>query len=89
MDPRPLNTSFAKAELLEAKRAVANSKLLEFRKQCWRLAALVQQGVIEKSEAIDNLWEIATAHALVRALGQDHVDIIIHEPFGAFGEVAA
>jgi hypothetical protein len=85
------NTSVAhaKAELLEAWRAVANAKLVEFRRQCWRLAALAQQGTISKSEAIDNLWEIATAHALVRALGPDHVEIIINEPFVALGEAAA
>jgi hypothetical protein len=91
MDSGPLNTPVAqaKAELLEAWRAVANAKLLEFRRQCWRLAALAQQGKINESEAVDSLWEIATAHALVRALGPDHVEAIIREPFVALGGMAA
>jgi hypothetical protein len=36
-------------ELLEAWRAVANAKLTEFRRQCWRLAMLVRQGIIDKT----------------------------------------
>jgi hypothetical protein len=71
------------AEFLEASRAVANAKLIEFRRQCWRLAGLVRQGAVSKIDAVDILWEIATAHALVRALGEDHVELIISEPFMA------
>jgi len=59
-------------DLIEAWRAVANAKLAEFRRQCWRLALLVR---------INRLWEIATAHALVRALGEDRVQAIIDEAF--------
>jgi hypothetical protein len=78
------------ADLLEAWRAVANAKLVEFRRQAWRLAALVRQGTITKTDAVDALWTIATAHALVRALGEDHVEVIIAEPFVAqVGEVAS
>jgi hypothetical protein len=68
-------------ELLEAWRAVANAKLTEYRRQCWRLAMLVRQGVVEKTAAVDRLWEIATAHALVRALGEDRIEAIIAEAF--------
>jgi hypothetical protein len=68
-------------ELLEAWRAVANSKLVEFRRQCWRLAILAQQGVVDKSAAVDRLYEIALAHALVRALGEDRVEAILAEAF--------
>jgi hypothetical protein len=71
----------AKCELLEAWRAVANAKLDEYRRQSWRLALLVQRGSLEKRAAIDRLWEIATAHALVRSLGEDRVQAIISEPF--------
>jgi len=79
----------ASRELLEAWRAVANAKLNEYRRQSWRLAHLVQRGIIEKQAAIDRLWEIATAHALVRALGEDHVQAIISEPFIAVCAEAA
>jgi hypothetical protein len=39
-------------ELLEAWRSVANSKLVEYRRQCWRLSMLVRQGVVCKQSAI-------------------------------------
>jgi hypothetical protein len=76
-------TSVQERELLAAWRAVANAKLAEFRRQCWRLALLVRQGVIDKAAAVDRLWEIATAHALVRALGEDRVQAIIEEAFAS------
>ena len=67
--------------LIEAWRAVANAKLTEYRKQCWRLALLVRQGTVDKTAAVDRLWEIATVHALVRALGEDRVQAILDEAF--------
>jgi hypothetical protein len=68
------------AEFLETRRAVANAKLVEFRRQCWRLAGLVD-GIASKRDVIDLLWEVAIAHALVRALGDDRVEAIIAEAF--------
>jgi hypothetical protein len=68
-------------ELLEAWRAVANAKLTEYRRQAWRLAIRVQQGIVDKTAAVDRLWEIAIAHALVRSLGEDRVQAIIAEAF--------
>jgi hypothetical protein len=79
----------AERELLKAWRAVANAKLVEFRRQCWRLAGLVGQGTVKKIDAVDRLWEIAAAHALVRALGEDHVQLIISEAFVALTNEAA
>jgi hypothetical protein len=67
--------------LLEAWRAVANAKLIEFRRQCWRLAILWRKGAITKQNAVDRLWEIAVAHALVRSLGDDRIEAIIAEAF--------
>jgi hypothetical protein len=68
-------------ELLEAWRAVANAKLREYRRQCWRLAGLVRQGLVDKQAEVDRLREIAIAHALVRSLGPDRVQLIITEAF--------
>jgi pantothenate kinase-related protein Tda10 len=68
-------------ELIEAWRAVANAKLAEYRRQCWRLAHLVRQGTIDRTAAVERLYEIAIAHALVRALGDDRVQAIIAEAF--------
>jgi hypothetical protein len=84
----------ADRELLEAWRAVANAKLAEYRRQCWRLATLVQQGIVGRVAAVDRLWEIAIAHALVRALGEERVQAILDEAFAGvefdpmFSEVA-
>ena len=68
-------------ELLEAWRTVANAKLAEYRRQAWRLALLVRRGMIDKTAAVDRLWEIAIAHALVRSLGEDRVQAILNEAF--------
>jgi hypothetical protein len=73
----------AETELREAWRAVANAKLVEYRRQCWRLAILAQRGVVAKQSAVDALYTIATAHALVRALGDDRIEAIIAEAFAA------
>lgn len=67
--------------LLDAWRVVANAKLAAFRQQCWRLALLSQQGGVGTHAAVDRLWEIASAHALIRALGDDRVQAIISEAF--------
>jgi len=67
--------------LLMAWREVANAKLNEFRRQSWKLALLVQQGLVDKTAAVDQLWQIAIAHALVRALGDDRVQAILDEAF--------
>jgi hypothetical protein len=68
-------------EFLETRRACANAKLTEFRKQCWRLAILSRQGVVEEIAAVDLLREISIAHALVRALGEDRTEAILAEAF--------
>jgi hypothetical protein len=67
--------------LIEAWRAVATAKLTEFRRQCCRLAFLARRGIVNKDVAVDRLWEIAIAHALVRALGEDRVQAILDEAF--------
>jgi hypothetical protein len=71
----------AERELIEAWRGVANAKLKEFRRQAWRLAVLTREGLVPKAAAVDWLWEIAIAHALVRSLGEERVQLIISEPF--------
>jgi hypothetical protein len=68
-------------ELREAWRAVANAKLVEYRRQCWRLSILVRQGIIAKPHAVNRLYEIAIAHALVRTLGDDRIEAIVVEAF--------
>jgi hypothetical protein len=71
--------------VMEAWRAVANAKLAEYRRQCWRLAAAVTRGEVEHTDAIDGLWRIAVAHALVRSLGEDRVQAIVADAFLGVG----
>jgi hypothetical protein len=73
--------AYEKREIREAWQAVANAKLVEFRRQAWRLAVLVSAGKLKMADAVDGLWEIATAHALVRSLGEDRVQAILAEAF--------
>ena len=76
-------------ELREAWSAIANAKLVEYRRQSWRLAILVRQGTVDKVAAVDRLYEIAIAHALVRSLGEDRIEAIIGEAFAdTYAEVA-
>jgi len=70
-------------EFRETRRAVANSKLNEYRKQCWRLAGLSRRGIVEKVAAVDLLYEVAICHALVRSMGEDRIQHIIAEAFEA------
>ena len=37
--------------------------------------------MIDKTAAVDRLWEVAVAHALVRALGEDRIQVILAEAF--------
>ena len=73
--------AYEEREIREAWQAVANAKLIEFRRQAWRLALLVSAGKLKMADAVDGLWEIATAHALVRSLGEDRVQAILAEAF--------
>jgi hypothetical protein len=77
----PDSMTLQNRELIAAWCAVANSKLVEFRRQAWRLSMLVRQGVVDKRAAIDQLWEIAVAHALVRSLGPDRIAAVVSEAF--------
>jgi hypothetical protein len=76
-------TGFAgeEVEFRETRRAIANSKLAEYRKQAWRLAILARRGVVRKSNAVDLLYQIAIGHALVGSLGEDRITAISSEAF--------
>jgi hypothetical protein len=70
-------------ELLGAWRAVANAKLNEFRRQCWRLAHLVQAGGITIAAAVDVLAEADIANALSATFGVDLMHDIMFSAFAA------
>jgi hypothetical protein len=67
--------------LTAARRAVANARLEEFRRQAWKLAHSVQRGLVDKGRAVDGLFDIAQAHALVAAHGEERVESIVIEAF--------
>jgi hypothetical protein len=68
-------------EFRQTRGAMANCKLAEFRRQCWRLADLAHRGIVHKQNAVDLLYEVAQGHALDRAHGVDRVTSIIGEAF--------
>jgi hypothetical protein len=61
--------------------AVATAKLTEYRRQCWRLAALVCTGTLDRVTAVDTLCAIAIAHGLVSAHGEERIEAIVAEAF--------
>ncbi len=73
----------AEREIQEMRRAVAIGKLIVLKEEAWRLAALVNDGVIGKIVAVDALQEVAGANNLVDQLGQDYVQALLADAFGA------
>jgi hypothetical protein len=69
------------SEIRQAWRAVAIAKPTEFHRQCWRLADLAREGLVDKQLAVDTLHEIVIAHNLDRLLGPDRVQQIMSEAF--------
>ena len=57
-------------ELVAARIAVATVTPTQYRRQRWRLAGKVRTGTIDRVTAVDTRYEIAIAHALVRAPGE-------------------
>jgi hypothetical protein len=58
-----------------------DAKLTEYQKQCWHLAGLVRNGILDRATAVDMLHEIAIRHSLIRAHGEDRIQAIIAEAF--------
>lgn len=81
-------TTRATRELREAWRSVANAKLTEYRKQAWRLRILAEQGIVNKADAIDQLWTIGIAHSLLRSIGEDRLQAILAEAFADTDSIA-
>jgi hypothetical protein len=68
-------------KLLDAARCIALARLEEFQRQALRLAALVRQGGLDKSSAIDHLQDIAIAHNLPEVHGEDVITSILERAF--------
>jgi hypothetical protein len=54
-----------------------------FRERCWARARLFAEGELEIHTAVDELQEAATRDGLVAAIGQDQVQAMMSEAFGA------
>jgi hypothetical protein len=63
----------SKKELIAAKQAVAVAKLVEWRRQCARLARLAVAGIVDWVEAADVLYDIAVGNRLVALYGDDFI----------------
>jgi hypothetical protein len=63
----------SRKELVAAKRAIALAKVTEFRRHCERLAHLAADGVVDRVEAADVLYDAAVANGLVDIHGDDFI----------------
>src|SRR5262245_57668003 len=70
-------------ELIATRRAIALGKLTAFGDQCWRLAVLVEDGIVTIAAAVDTLHEADTANALSCTFGTDFLQEIFSDAFGA------
>ncbi|KZD23899.1 hypothetical protein [Tardiphaga robiniae] len=81
-DTRPTRT---KIELIATKRAIAIGKLVEFERQCMRLAHLIAEGGIDRADAADGLFDAAEANGLIEVHGQDHIQLRVASAFELVG----
>jgi hypothetical protein len=70
-------------ELIAAKRAISLGRLTAFGGECWRLARLVQAGVIAVHDAVDALEEANVANDVSVTHGTDLVQGIMSDAFAA------
>jgi hypothetical protein len=71
----------AHPRLLDASRCIALARLEEFERQALRLAALVRQGGLDKTSAVDHLQDIANAHNLPELHGAEQIQAILEDAF--------
>ena len=57
-----------------------------FEARCWARARLYSEGALELHEAVDKLQESAERDGLVAAIGQDRVQWMMSDAFGAVRE---
>jgi hypothetical protein len=60
-------------ELTVAKREVALAKLMVWNRECHRLARLAAEGVVDRVDAADCLYDIAVGNGLVDAHGDNFI----------------
>ena len=78
----PVYDICARSELIEARRAVAIAKIVEFDFQCRRLAKLARLGFVDGSLVADELQQISEAHNFPETFGIDYVQRIMADAFG-------
>jgi len=70
-----------KSELIATKRAIALGKLTEFERQCERLAKLVVEGRISRTDAVDGLFEAAQANHLTEVHSVEYIQLSLAAAF--------
>jgi hypothetical protein len=68
-------------ELIAAKRDVALAKLTLFGEACDRLALFVAEGVLDRGDAVEWLYDIAVGNGLVDTHGDDLIDRMLAAAF--------
>jgi hypothetical protein len=67
-------------------RAASVDLIAVFGERCWARARLFAEGELELHEAVDELQNSATGNGLVAAIGQDAVQTMMADAFGAVRE---
>jgi hypothetical protein len=62
---------------LDVRQAIATAEIAEFENQAYRLGHVTATGLLNRAAAADLLLDIATAHGLVQAQGDDAIQSII------------
>jgi hypothetical protein len=68
-------------ELIAAQRAIAVAKVTVFHCECERLAHLAAEGVVDRVEAADKLYDMAVSNRLVHIHGDDFIGEILAAAF--------
>jgi hypothetical protein len=76
-----MNMPRSHKEIIVAKRAIALAKLIEFRRQCGRLAHLAAEGIVDRVDATDSLYDAAVAHDLIGIHGEDFIAGVLATAF--------
>jgi hypothetical protein len=63
----------SRKELIVARREVAVAKLRVWCRECHRLARLAAEGIVDRVDAADCLYDIAVGNGLVNAHGDDFI----------------
>jgi len=65
----------------DVKRAIANAKLAEFKRQAFRVGDIVLKGLLGRAIAADMLFDSAVSNGLVSEHGEDIIQALVAKGF--------